>query len=244
MVALLALLVTAAGCSMGRTRTAAPPPAVAQVQVPPPAPEPTPAEPPPAWIASATVPSVAVYDDPAAAAPTRSLSNPTAERYPLVFAVQERQGDWLRVKLAVRPNGSTGWVRAADVSLASTPYRVVVELGARRVTLLQGDHTVLQDAVAVGAARTPTPLGDFYMDAVWPLANTRGVYGPYQLSVAGFSEVLRSFGGGQGQIALHGTNAPGLLGSAVSNGCIRLRNETITKLAQIVPAGTPVQVVA
>lgn len=35
-----------------------------------------------------------------------------------------------------------------------------------------------------------------------------------------------------------------LLGSAVSNGCIRLRNETITKLAQIVPAGTPVQVVA
>jgi len=187
---------------------------------------------------------VAVYDDPVSAAPARSLPNPTPERYPLVFGVEDRQGDWVRVKLAVRPNGSTGWVRAGDVSLASTPYKVVVEVGAHRVTLLQGNTPLFQDAIAVGTARTPTPVGDFYLDAVWPLANPRGVYGPYQLSVAAFSEVLASFGGGQGQIALHGTNAPGLLGSSVSNGCIRLRNETITRLAQTVPAGTPVQVVA
>ncbi len=187
---------------------------------------------------------MAVFDGPSAPAPARTLRNPTAEQYQLVFAVVERQGEWLRVKLAVRPNGSTGWVRVSDVSLASTPYRVVVEVGARRVTLFEGRHPVLQDAVAVGTVQTPTPTGDFFVDAVWPLADTTGVYGPYQLSVSAFSEVLRTFGGGQGQIALHGTNAPRLLGSSVSNGCIRLRNETITRLAKLVPPGTPVQVVA
>jgi lipoprotein-anchoring transpeptidase ErfK/SrfK len=244
-VAVLSLLLAFAGCSVGPTRTAAPPKAVAQVEAPPTAPASPPAEePPPAWIANAIVPRVAVYDAPGAAAPARSLSNPTAERYPLVFGVLERQGDWVRVRLAVRPNGSTGWVRAADVTLASTPYRVVVEVGAHRVTLFNGNEQVLQDAVVVGKAQSPTPLGDSYIDVVWPLADTRGVYGPYQLSVAAFSDVLKSFGGGQGQIALHGTNAPGLLGSSVSNGCIRMRNDTITTLAQRVPAGTPVQVVA
>jgi len=244
--ALLTVLLAGAGCSVGPTRTAARPMAVAQPQDPAPVPVPAapPADPPPAWIAAAKVPAVAVYDDPAAAAPVRSLPNPTAERYPLVFAVKERQGDWLRVKLAVRPNGSTGWVRAGDVSLTSTPYRVVVEVAAHRVTLYHGNDPVLQDAVGVGTARTPTPLGDFYIDAVWPLADTSGVYGPYQLSVGAFSEVLKSFGGGQAQIALHGTNAPRLLGRSVSNGCVRMRNETITRLAQTVPAGTPVQVVA
>ena len=160
------------------------------------------------------MPSVAVYDAPGAAAPARSLSNPTAERYPLVFGVLERQGDWVRVRLAVRPNGSTGWVRAADVTLASTPYRVVVEVGAHRVTLFNGNEQVLQDAVVVGKPQSPTPLGDSYIDVVWPLADARGVYGPYQLSVAAFSDVLKSFGGGQGQITSTAPTPPASWGAA------------------------------
>lgn len=232
----------ATGCAVGPERKVAQRPAL--VRVASPAPAAPPAEPPPSWVAAAAVPAVAVYDDPSAPQPARTLPNPTAEQYPLVFRVDERQGDWLRVKLAVRPNGSTGWVRVGEVSLSSTPYRVVVEVGAHRVSVYQGNDLLFQDAIAVGKPRSPTPLGDFYVDAIWPLADARGVYGPFQLSVAAFSDVLKSFGGGQGQIALHGTNAPGLLGTSVSNGCIRLRNETITRLAQTAPVGTPVQVVA
>lgn len=234
------LLVTvfATACSWGATRRADPPLQVSAA-VPPPPPEP-----PASWVAAATGPSVAVYADPAAAQPARSLPNPTAERYPLVFGVEERRDDWVRVKLAVRPNGSSGWVKAGQVALSRTPYRIVVERAAHRITLYRGNEAVLQDVVAVGTDRTPTPTGDFFVDAVWPLADTSGVYGPYQLSVAAFSDVLKSFGGGQGQIALHGTNAPGLLGKSVSNGCIRMRNETITTVARTAPVGTPVQVVA
>ena len=40
--------------------------------------------------------------------------------------------------------------------------------------------------------------------------------------------------------ALHGTNQPASIGRAVSHGCVRLRNEDIAKLYDMVPVGTPV----
>lgn len=60
------------------------------------------------------------------------------------------------------------------------------------------------------------------------------------LSVAGFSNVLRNFGGGQGQLAIHGTEAVHTVGPFSSNGCLRLTNEAVTKPAGMAPPGTPV----
>lgn len=40
--------------------------------------------------------------------------------------------------------------------------------------------------------------------------------------------------------ALHGTNKPETIGRSVSHGCVRLRNEDIAKLYELVPIGTPV----
>jgi len=42
--------------------------------------------------------------------------------------------------------------------------------------------------------------------------------------------------------ALHGTNQPSSIGQAVSHGCIRLRNEDIERLYDMVPLGTPVYI--
>jgi hypothetical protein len=42
--------------------------------------------------------------------------------------------------------------------------------------------------------------------------------------------------------ALHGTNQPSSIGQAVSHGCIRLRNEDIERLYNLVPLGTPVYI--
>jgi lipoprotein-anchoring transpeptidase ErfK/SrfK len=61
--------------------------------------------------------------------------------------------------------------------------------------------------------------------------------------MSGFSEVYTSWGGGEGQIALHGTNAPGLLGQAASNGCVRLENTVFLQVQELAPTGTPVQIV-
>jgi lipoprotein-anchoring transpeptidase ErfK/SrfK len=41
---------------------------------------------------------------------------------------------------------------------------------------------------------------------------------------------------------MHGTNAPSLIGQAVSNGCLRMNNADVTRLANTVAIGTPVQI--
>ena len=60
----------------------------------------------------------------------------------------------------------------------------------------------------------------------------------------GSRDVHETFGGGIGQIALHGTNRPELIGQAVSNGCIRMTNEDITQVEALAAVGTPVTIVA
>ena len=42
--------------------------------------------------------------------------------------------------------------------------------------------------------------------------------------------------------ALHGTDVPSSIGTSVSHGCVRLRNEDIETLYRIVPVGTPVYI--
>jgi len=42
--------------------------------------------------------------------------------------------------------------------------------------------------------------------------------------------------------AIHGTNQPQTIGHAVSHGCVRVRNEDIDKLYEMVPVGTPVYI--
>ncbi|QXI62789.1 L,D-transpeptidase-like protein [Stutzerimonas stutzeri] len=43
-------------------------------------------------------------------------------------------------------------------------------------------------------------------------------------------------------IRIHGTTDPGSIGRAVSNGCLRMRNEAVMSLFDQVPIGTPVYV--
>ena len=50
-------------------------------------------------------------------------------------------------------------------------------------------------------------------------------------------------GGRDTMFRLHGTNEPWLIGSAVSNGCIRLTNDDVIDLYDRTPIGTPVLVI-
>lgn len=229
-------------------------PAPARAAAPAPRPVPLRAPAPPAvppelatyLAADATGAAVALYDGPGAPAPTGSLANPQPYGVPLAFRVMAVRGDWLQVALPVRPNQSTAWVRRAEVALRTVPNRVVASVSGRTVTVYAGhsDVVLFQAPIAVGRPGTPTPTGDvFYVDAVRATGNYGGVYGPYQLRVSAFSEVLYSFNGGPGQVAFHGTNSPGLIGSAVSNGCMRMFNDDITRLVGLAPVGTPVRIV-
>ena len=66
---------------------------------------------------------------------------------------------------------------------------------------------------------------------------------PFALALSARSNVLRQFGGGPGQIAIHGVaNLGGTLGTAISHGCIRLGNRSIRWLAARIAPGTPVTI--
>lgn len=168
------------------------------------------------------------------------LDNPTREGMQLILGVKEDRGDWLRVQLPVRPNGTTGWVRKADVLLKTVPNHIVVETEKRRLTAWRGDKLLFEAPVGVGTAKTPTPPGTFYVD--FSVRNPGPGYGVHMLSVAGFSNVLRNFGGGLGQLAIHGTEAVDTVGQFSSNGCLRLTNAAVTKLATLAAPGTPVYI--
>lgn len=187
--------------------------------------------------------AVPVYDMPGGRT-VRSFANPQPSGAPLVFMLDAEKGEWLRVFLPARPNGSTGWVRRSDVNVRGVTYRIDVLRGAHEVRLYQHDRLVKRFPAGIGTERTPTPGGTFYVKELLEPPDPGGDYGPYAYGLSGFSNVLTSFNGGDGVIGIHGTNDPSSVGRDVSHGCIRLRNADITYLARLLPLGTPVRILA
>lgn len=161
---------------------------------------------------------------------------------PLVFLVDKREYGWVRVAVGRRPNGSKGWLRAADVTLSATAYRVEVRLRRHRLIAYEGAKPILRADIAVGRALSPTPQGRYFIADLIKPRNPGGFYGPYALGLSAYSPVYTSFAGGDGQVGIHGTSAPGVIGQDVSHGCIRVRNAVIKRLARRIPLGSPVQI--
>jgi lipoprotein-anchoring transpeptidase ErfK/SrfK len=164
---------------------------------------------------------------------------------PTVLGVLEERVDrrcratWYRVRLPLKPNGATGWVRAAAVDVAPVSTRIEVDLSQRRVTLFDRGRRVLATTAAIGSAATPTPTGRYYVNQRLIPTDPTGPFGPGAIGISAFSEVLTGWAQG-GPIAIHGTNRPELLGLPVSNGCIRVRNDVLRRLFDRALAGTPV----
>jgi lipoprotein-anchoring transpeptidase ErfK/SrfK len=147
---------------------------------------------------------------------------------------------WVRVRLPSRPDGATGWVRADAGTLGRTGWKIVVRRGARRAFILEDGKQQASFAVVVGKPSTPTPLGRFFV--VDKMRIAAGVTeGPWALATSAYSYVLTEFGGGDGEIALHGTvGLPDPLGTFSSHGCVRFAPAAISWIAGHVGLGTPV----
>ena len=171
---------------------------------------------------------------------TRSLPNPRATGAPQTLLVRKREGAWLQVFLPVRPNGTTGWVRSKDVLTAQVLHRIEISTTAHRLRLYKSGRLIGTYPAATGTGGTPTPVGSFFLTEL--LAPTNAGYGPYAYGLSAFSDVLTSFGGGPGQIGLHGTSDTKSIGRSSSHGCIRLNSADITTLAKLLPLGTPVNI--
>lgn len=192
--------------------------------------------------------ALAVFEAPDLNSPQRALDHPRHPAgnpqalVPLVLLALERRSGWVKVSLPVRPNGSTGWVRDGDVDLLGHDYRIDVDLAGFRLRLLRRDTTVFEAPIAVATEDAPTPGGMYYTTELLQ-ADPAGLYGPYAYGLSGHSDTYTTFGAGDGQLGIHGTDHPELMGTKVSHGCIRMRNEDITALVGLgLPLGVPVTV--
>jgi lipoprotein-anchoring transpeptidase ErfK/SrfK len=146
---------------------------------------------------------------------------------------------WYRISLPGRPNGRTGWVPAASLDVKPIRKEIVIDRSERTLELRDGTRLLLRTRVAVGAYGMETPLGRFYVTAKFrPTAPILGAFG---FETSAYSKLSEWPGGGI--VGIHGTNTPSLLGQAVSHGCVRVANDAILRLKDLVPIGTPIRIV-
>lgn len=183
--------------------------------------------------------------DPAASA-VATLDEITPEGTRNVVVVLDRDVDaagrpWVRVRLPVLPNGTTGWVpRRALGGYEDVSTHLVVDRARLRATLYRDGRVLQRSPVAVGMPGWETPRGDFYVRN--RLTRYRSPeYGPVAFGTSARSPQATDWPAG-GYVGIHGTDRPDLVPGRVSHGCIRMRNADVVALARRMPVGTPVTI--
>ena len=175
------------------------------------------------------------------APPVATLKARTPEETTNIVLPLARRGLWIRVRLPVLPNGTTGWVpRSALGTYGIVRMHLVVDLAKRRLTLTRDRRVVLRFPVGVGTPDAPTPRGRFVVRNRLTRFESP-FYGPIAFGTSARSATLTDWPGG-GYVGIHGTDQPALIPGAVSHGCIRLRNADIVRLARVLPMGTPLTI--
>jgi lipoprotein-anchoring transpeptidase ErfK/SrfK len=155
--------------------------------------------------------------------------------------IDRRGRYWLRVRLPLLPNGTTGWIpREAVATFREVDTHLVIDRGTLRASLYRRGRLIFRAIIGVGQAQWPTPAGRFYVRERLT-GFTDPIYGSLAFGTNARSAVLTDWPGG-GFIGVHGTNQPEILPGQVSHGCIRLRNDDILRLARLMPVGTPLTV--
>lgn len=162
----------------------------------------------------------------------------------LVLVIARRRVDgrsWVKVRLSVLPNNTTGWVpRATLGGYHFVDTHLVVELDRLTASLYKHGRVVFRTPVGVGTSSAPTPAGEFYVrDKLTSYSSL--FYGPVAFGTSARSPTLTDWPDG-GFVGIHGTNEPELLPGRVSHGCIRMRNAAILRLARLLPIGTPLTI--
>jgi lipoprotein-anchoring transpeptidase ErfK/SrfK len=148
---------------------------------------------------------------------------------------------WVRIRLAVLPNGTTGWVPRGSLAAFQTVHtRMVIVQRSLRATLYKRGRPVFSARIGVGQAHTPTPRGEFYVREKLS-GYYAPTYGPRAFGLNAKSRTLTDWPGG-GFIGIHGTNEPQILPGRVSHGCVRMQNAAILRLFRLMPLGTPVSI--
>lgn len=131
-----------------------------------------------------------------------------------------------------------------DTQLASQPAPrrlVLVSLADRQLAVIDGGNVIARFDVAVGAAESPSPVGQF---RVVNRVSNPTYYHPGSVIPSGKNNPIgtRWVGLNQKGYGIHGTNVPRSIGHAASHGCIRLRNRDMERLFTLVRIGDVVEI--
>ncbi len=118
--------------------------------------------------------------------------------------------------------------RVICIPTVPSPVEIIINIAAKRLTVYRNGRIYREYIVATGAPQTPTPVGNFEI-----INKELDPGGPYGTRWLGLSAI------GYG---IHGTNNPSSIGTAASNGCIRMYNEDIEALFAMTVVGTPVRI--
>jgi L,D-transpeptidase catalytic domain len=158
-----------------------------------------------------------------------------------VLGVAARRGPWLGVVTSERPNGRLAWVhRRRGLRLRRTRYSLHADLSVRRLELRRNGRRVRRLRVAIGARGAPTPPGRYAVTDKLDGSRFGPYYGCCVLALSGHQPNLPPGWPGGNRLAIHGTDAPGTIGTASSAGCLRAADTDLRALMSRVPLGTPV----
>jgi lipoprotein-anchoring transpeptidase ErfK/SrfK len=134
-------------------------------------------------------------------------------------------------------------IAAADAlaqEAARPQRRIVVSIAERKLALIEDGRVLRMYDTAVGAASSPSPVGEFTIELRLPHPTW---YGPKQVVPPGKSNPLgtRWLGLSKKGYGIHGTNSPRSIGRAASHGCIRMRNADVEELFEMVAVGDRVE---
>jgi L,D-transpeptidase ErfK/SrfK len=127
--------------------------------------------------------------------------------------------------------------------LATDSLRIVINVPAKRLSLVRGATLLKAYPVAVGRPWTQTPRGSFRIlqkakDPTWA-PKGRPPVPPGPNNPLGHRWMRISPDG----YGIHATNEPGSIGQARSHGCIRMSRPDAEDLFDRVALGTPVEIV-
>lgn len=120
--------------------------------------------------------------------------------------------------------------------------RLVLKLGKRRVYVYQGNQLKTSYPVAIGRKGWETPTGRFEVLSMlqnpgWTHPFTRQVVPPGPNNPLG-ERWIAFWSNGKQAIGFHGTPDRASIGKAASHGCVRMYNEDIRELYNLVTPGT------
>ena len=129
---------------------------------------------------------------------------------------------------------------------AEQTVRLRLSLSERRVYVYRGNTVEASYPVAIGRAGWETPPGEFsvfsqIVDPGWTNPFTNEVAPPGPDNPLG-ERWIGFWSDGNNVIGFHGTPNRDSVGKAASHGCVRMYNEDVRALYEVVAIGTPVTV--